>query len=267
MHTEPLISNSASNHSQVKGKIEFRNVNFEYPENKVHALQNLNFTIDKGENLVIVGRTASGKSTIAELLLRMYDVTNGQILIDDKPITELNLQDLRNSIGYVPQDIFLFSNSISENVAFGQSSLDQDKINTNTTYAAVRKDINNLPEGFGTQIGERGVTLSGGQKQRLSLARALIMDPEIIILDDCLSAVDTTTEQTILGYLNTVLSDKTSIIITHRIFNSLSVDKIIVLDEGRIVELGTHDDLVALKGQYFKMLESQNEEEKEISKA
>lgn len=262
LHTEPLVSNTNDKASLLHGKIQFKEVTFEYPENNIRALNNINFTIGKGENLIIVGKTASGKSTIAELLLRMYDVTKGQILIDDKPITEINLGDLRNSIGYVPQDVFLFSNSIEENVAFGRSSIEDEKIKSNTTYAAVRKDIDNLPKGFKTQIGERGVALSGGQKQRLSLARALIMDPEIIILDDCLSAVDTTTEQTILGYLNTVLSNKTSIIITHRIFNNLTVDKIIVLDEGQIVEMGTHDELVALKGQYYTMLESQNEEEK-----
>jgi len=259
-----FIESKITNHSEVqtdlKGAISFNNVNFTYPNQGVHAIKDVSFDLKEGEKLVILGRTASGKSTIAELLLRMYDVDSGIISIDGTNIKDHNLHNLRHNIGYVPQDVFLFSNTINENVLFGNPNADENMVKQFTEYAAVRKDIEDLPEQFETKIGERGVTLSGGQKQRLSIARALIKEPNIVILDDCLSAVDTNTEQHILSYFSKALKDKTAIIITHRIFNALDVDKIIVLEDGRIAEMGSPESLYAQKGQYFKLLEEQNEE-------
>ena len=194
----------------------------------------------------------------------MYDVESGQILLDGENIEALNLHQLREKIGYVPQDAFLFSDSIERNIAFGKADASLKDIKAITKNAAIYDDIERLPEQFETTVGERGVTLSGGQKQRISLARALIKEPEIIILDDCLSAVDTTTEQTILSYLSGALSDKTAIIITHRIYRHLTFDKVIVLDEGRIVEQGTPADLMAARGYYFEILTKQLDEEKAI---
>ena len=198
------------------GNIQFKNVTFDYPDTGIRALEAVSFELKKGQKMALIGRTGSVKSTVADLLLRMYDVSEGQILIDGKDIREHDLANLRKRIGYVPQDVFLFSDTIAGNVAFGKLDASRPEIEQFTKYAAVYQDIADLPDGFDTMVGERGVTLSGGQKQRISIARALIKEPDIVILDDCLSAVDTNTEQQILGYLNTSLSDKTSIIITHR---------------------------------------------------
>jgi ATP-binding cassette subfamily B protein len=191
----------------------------------------------------------------------MYDVTDGQVLIDNKNIQSLSLSSLRQNIGYVPQDVFLFSDSIAQNVAFGKADATQAEIEQYTKYASVYDDIIEFPKGFETLVGERGVTLSGGQKQRVSIARALIKQPDILILDDSLSAVDTTTEKRILNYLEKAMSDKTAIIITHRIYNLLDFDKIIVLDDGKIVESGTHDELIDSKGFYYELYEQQQMEE------
>ena len=198
----------------------------------------------------------------------MYDVTpqgmdEGIIKIDGKDIKSLNLNMLRQRIGYVPQDVFLFSDNVSGNIAFGKKGASQAEIEQFARHAAVFDDIMGLTEGFNTIVGERGVTLSGGQKQRISIARALIKQPDIVLLDDCLSAVDTTTEQTILGYLNNALADKTAIIITHRIYGLLQFDKIIVLENGEIAEQGTHEQLIANKGYYFEMFEQQKMTEEE----
>ena len=246
---------STINHqpSTIIGAIEFRNVSFIYPDTGIQALKNINFSVKRGEKLAIIGRTGSGKTTIADLLVRLYDVTDGEILIDGKNIKSFPLSVLRQSVGFVPQDVFLFSDSIAGNISFGKADASRPEIEQFSKYAAVHEDILGLPKQFDTMVGERGVTLSGGQKQRVSIARALIKKPEIVIMDDSLSAVDTTTEQTILGYLTDALADKTSIIITHRIYGLLTFDKIIVLDNGEIVEQCTHESLLAQQGYYYDM--------------
>lgn len=259
LEVEPDIKNPAlqSTTQNIEGDIEFKNVSFTYPDSGIIALNNVSFHLKKGEKMAIIGKTGSGKTTIADLLVRMYDVTSGEILIDGKPIQEMDLANLRERMGYVPQDVFLFSDTIAGNVAFGNRDASQEKIEEYTKYAAVYKDIASLPEGFKTMVGERGVTLSGGQKQRVSIARAFIKNPDIVILDDCLSAVDTTTEQQILGYLNGAISDRTSIIITHRIYGLLDFEKIIVLENGKITEEGTHQQLIDNQGFYAEMYEKQ----------
>lgn len=242
----------------LNGNVSFINVHFTYPDTGIKAIQNFNFNIKKGEKIAIVGRTGSGKSTIAQLLLRMYDADTGSILYDGLPINELKLDSLRKQISYVPQDVFLFSDSIKNNIGFGKSSAKMEEIEHAAKQASIWNEINEFPEKFETMVGERGVTLSGGQKQRISIARALIKDPEIIIFDDCLSAVDATTEQLILSNLSGYLKEKTAIIITHRIFSLFNFSKIIVMDEGRIAEEGTHNQLMEVNGLYAAMYKRQN---------
>ena len=246
----------------IEGVVEFKNVSFVYPDTGIQALKNLSFDLKKGEKLAIVGRTGSGKTTVADLMLRMYDVENGEILIDGIDIKKHNLSALREQTGYVPQDVFLFSDTVANNISFGVSNAEQSRIEEFAKYAAVYDDIIALSDGFETQIGERGITLSGGQKQRISIARALIKDPKIIILDDCLSAVDTKTEAEISSALKKVSADVTTIIITHRLYSSIHFDKILVLEHGEMSAFGTHEELVANKsGYYYELYEKQHLEE------
>jgi ATP-binding cassette, subfamily B, multidrug efflux pump len=243
------------------GNIVFDNVSFVYPDTGIRALENISFSLEKGQKMAIIGRTGSGKTTVADLLVRMYDTTEGRILIDGQDVRQYSLNDVRNRIGYVPQDVFLFSDTVLGNIAFGKSEISKEEAISFAKGAAIHEDILSLPEGYETVVGERGVTLSGGQKQRVSIARAFAKQPDIILLDDCLSAVDTQTESRILSYLNDALANKTAIIITHRIYGMMKFDKIIVIEDHRIVEEGTHEDLMALGGYYAEMYEKQAVEE------
>jgi ATP-binding cassette subfamily B protein len=258
LKTQPEIVNQVDESKPIEGHIRFKNVTFTYPDTGIVALKNLNFEVNPGEKIALVGRTGSGKSTVADLLLRMYDVSEGQIFLDGHDIREHNLAQLRQSIGYVPQDVFLFSDTVANNIAFGVKEPELEAIRSYAKHAAVAEDIEELPKGYETLVGERGVTLSGGQKQRVSIARALLKQPEIVILDDCLSAVDAATEQKIASYLNEALSDKTTIVITHRIYAALKFDKILVLDDGSVVESGTHEELLARKGVYADLFEQES---------
>ena len=243
---QPEITSNNESNSPISGDISFKNVSFTYADSGTEALHNINFDIKKGELLAITGRTGSGKTTIAQLITRLYDPTKGEVLINQTPINQLNLSSLRKSIGYVTQDVFLFSDTIANNIAFGAGTdhVSQQQIEDAAKKADIYENIIDLNEGFQTKIGERGVTLSGGQKQRISLARAIMTDPEILILDDSLSAVDTETEDNILTHLNSFMKGRTTIIISHRISTIKNADSIIVLNNGRIEEKGSHDKLI-----------------------
>ena len=247
----------------IKGEIAFDHVSFTYPDTGIKALRDVSFKIKAGQRLAIIGRTGSGKSTVADLMMRMYDPTNGNILVDGINIKDMKLGPYRRQIGFVPQDIFLFSETITENIAFGLDSADEETARRYAKYASIASEIERFPEGFETVVGERGVTLSGGQKQRISIARALIKQPNVLLLDDCLSAVDTVTEKEIQQNLDEVLAGKTAIIITHRIFALIHFDNIIVLEDGRIAEQGTHSQLLQKGGVYSDIYEKQLSEQKE----
>jgi len=247
--------------SEIKGHITFKNVTFRYEGSSVNALEDISMDIYPGKTLAIVGGTGSGKSTIVNLLLRLFDIKQGEILIDGYPIHEVPIEILRKNIGYVPQDVFLFSTTIRENISFGAENATMDQIERAAKIAQVYDNIMDFPQGFETVVGERGVTLSGGQKQRISIARAIIKDPKILILDDALSAVDTQTEDKILRELKQIMKDRTSIIISHRISTVSHADEIIVLKEGKIIERGNHQTLLENKGFYSELYHKQLLEE------
>jgi ATP-binding cassette subfamily B multidrug efflux pump len=263
LHEEPEIMSPAVAPQHLKGGVAFNNVSFTYPETGIQAIKSVSFTIEPGQLVAIIGRTGSGKSTIANLLMRMYDVTGGDIQIDGTGIKQLNLESYRAQVGFVPQEVFLFSDTIANNIAFSADVLDMSVVEQAAKDAAVYNNIMELDENFKTLIGERGVTLSGGQKQRVSIARAIMKQPQILVFDDCLSAVDTRTEEEILGNLGRVMKDKTSVIIAHRISTIRSADKILVMDDGRIAEQGNHEQLMQQKGIYFDLYEKQLLEEEE----
>lgn len=261
LHVEPEIYNPSQEKLDFKGNIEFRDVSFTYPDTGIKALDHLNFKLEAGKSLAIVGRTGSGKSTVANLIGRLYDADEGEVLIDQQNIQKVNLDELRRNIGYVPQEAFLFSSNIGENIAFGINNASQEQIIEAAKNAHVHENIIDFPEGYKTKVGERGVTLSGGQKQRVSIARAIIKAPPLLIFDDCLSAVDTETEEAILTNLKKLIDQSTSLIISHRVSSVKNADHILVLEEGRVIEEGNHDELMKVGGYYQQMYEQQLLEE------
>ncbi|HYG02401.1 MAG TPA: ABC transporter ATP-binding protein [Chryseosolibacter sp.] len=242
---------------EIEGKIEFRNVSFTYPDTGIKALKNISFKVAPGESLAIIGTTGSGKSTISNLISRLFDVNEGEILIDDRSVRDYQLQSLRSQIGYVPQDVFLFSDTIQNNISFGLKDVATERIYTAARDADVYENIKAFPLGFETRVGERGITLSGGQKQRVSIARAIVRDPKILMLDDALSAVDTKTENNILNALKRIMTGRTTIIISHRVSSAKLANRILVLIDGSIVEDGTHEQLLSRDGLYRDLYEKQ----------
>ena len=254
---KPEIINQIENISKIDGTVEFNNVSFTYDDTGITALKNISFNLEKGKTLAILGKTGSGKSTIINLIARLYDTTNGEVIIDGTNIEQLNLNDLRKSIGFVPQDAFLFSDTIENNIRFGNINATIETIENAAKNAYIHHNIIEFKEGYKTYVGERGVTLSGGQKQRVSIARAIINDPNILIFDDCLSAVDTETEEIILKNLERITKNRTTIIVSHRISSIKHADSIIVLNEGKITQQGTHDQLSKEKGFYAELYNQQ----------
>jgi ATP-binding cassette, subfamily B, multidrug efflux pump len=264
LETEPTIASEDENPVEVEGELEFANVTFVYPDTGIKALEDVSFKVGKRESLGIVGRTGSGKSTIAQLICRLYDTTSGIIWVDGNNIRRIPLSSLRSKVGYVPQEVFLFSDTISNNISFstdGSGDEMRKKVEQSAKDAAIYDNILEFKDGFDTYVGERGVTLSGGQKQRVSIARAMLKAPNILVMDDCLSAVDTNTEQEILYNLQRYMEGRTTVIISHRVSSVKMCDKILVLDKGRVAEHGTHEQLLTANGLYRDMYEMQLAEE------
>ncbi|KOS06025.1 ABC transporter [Flavobacterium akiainvivens] len=261
---QPDIANNQPEHTPIAGNISFENVSFTYDDTGIHALKGVSFKINKGETLAILGRTGSGKSTVLSLISRLYDTTSGIVKVDGHDVRGLNLYDLRDSIGVVPQDAFLFSDSIENNIKFGKEDATHDEVVAVAKKAVVHHNIETFTHQYETILGERGITLSGGQKQRVSIARALIKDAPILLLDDCLSAVDTETEEAILSSLQEFAQDRTTIIVSHRVSSAKNADRIIILEDGKIIEEGTHNQLVSQQG-YYKELYLKQLSEKELS--
>jgi ATP-binding cassette subfamily B multidrug efflux pump len=253
----PEIQNYNTAPTLLKGKVNFKDVTFTYDDTNITALKNITFSAEVGETVAFLGKTGSGKSTIIELIARLYETKQGTISLDDQPIETTNLNDIRNQIGFVPQDPFLFSESIGNNIKFGKEKATKEEIIQAAKNAVVHENIIEFPNGYQTILGERGVTLSGGQKQRVSIARAIIKNPKILIFDDCLSAVDTETEERILTNLEQVSKNKTTFIISHRVSSAKNADKIIILDAGEIIQQGTHNQLITTKGYYKDLYEQQ----------
>jgi ATP-binding cassette, subfamily B, multidrug efflux pump len=263
LKTKPDIQNNTNQLTPIKGDIEFKNVSFTYPDTNIEALKDVNFKLKSGETLAILGKTGSGKSTILDLIGRLYDIDQGNVFVDDKVISELNLYSLRESIGYVPQDAFLFSDTIKNNIKFGKEDATDDEVFEAAKNARVHNNIIGFNKGYDTILGERGITLSGGQKQRVSIARAIIKKPDILLFDDCLSAVDTETEEKILKNLVKLTKDKTTIIVSHRVSSAKNADQIIVLEDGKVIQIGTHETLINTDG-YYKELYTKQLSEKEM---
>lgn len=261
LQTTPSILTGEGKEQDFSGEIVFKDVSFTYPDTGIKALQNISFHISPGKVLAVIGKTGSGKSTIARLLMRMYDAQSGEILVGNTPIQQVNLIDYRSKIGFVPQEVFLFSDTIARNIAFGKDTLDMQEVIEAAKAAAVYDNITAFEKGFETVLGERGITLSGGQKQRVSIARALAINPKLFIFDDCLSAIDTKTEEKILQNLRFIMQEKAAIFIAHRVSTIRNADHILVLDKGRIIEEGKHEELLAAKGSYFELYEKQLLEE------
>lgn len=262
LNQESEIKNNPANTLTIKGKIEFKNVDFTYQDTNINAIKDLSFTINEGETTAIIGKTGSGKSTILDLVARLYDTSSGEILIDDEPIKNVDLTNLRESIGAVPQDAFLFSDSIKNNIKFGKENATDEEIIDIAKDAVVHENIMGFSKKYDTILGERGITLSGGQKQRVSIARALIKKPQIYLFDDCLSAVDTETEEEILNNLKKASKNRTTLIVSHRVSSAKNADKVLVLDDGRLIQEGTHDELNSQEG-YYKDLYHKQLSEKE----
>jgi ATP-binding cassette subfamily B protein len=259
---DPLVQDSVQPADiALSGDIRLQNVSFTYAHTGIEAIRNLTLHIRPGERIAVVGRTGSGKTTLAQLILRLYDASKGEILLDEEPISNIKLENLRNQMSYVPQDGFLFSDTIENNISFGTKWKDPEKVRESARLAAVARDIEGFAKGYQTEIGERGVSLSGGQKQRISIARALMKESPIMIFDDCLSAVDARTEKEIITNLAEYLQGKTSVFITHRVFNLFGFDKIVVLDEGELKEEGSHEMLMQKRGIYYQMYQRQLQEE------